>query len=160
MWSQGFICHSLQDIRSKAYANFSNKDRQLICCTTPLIDRFTSMYMYVHVFNIGSLCYQSIASSNGPVRRRHIFLVKHIRFPTKRHPRGRTFRWIHKPKDLLNPLGTNPCLPLWDQHRPWSRGSMSRKPFCNYFETQLVLQPAWVWLLESHLKTAFQILKK
>ena len=116
--------------------------------------------MYMSVFNIGSLYCQSIASSNGPVRRRHIFLVKHIRFPTIQHPRGRTFRWIHKPTAPLNPLGTSPCLPLWDQRIPWSRGSMSRKPFCNYFERRLVLQPAWVWLLESHLKTTFQILKK
>ena len=111
------------------------------------------------LFNIGSLYCQSIASSNGPLRRRHIFLEKHIRFPTIQHPRGRTSHWIHKPKGPLNPLGTSLCLLLWDQRKPWSRGSTSRKPFCNWFARQLVLQPAWVWLRESHLKTAFQILK-
>ena len=123
-----------------------------------LSDNTFYLLSYRHV-NICSLCYRSIASGNGPVRRRHIFLVKHIRFPTIQHPRGRTFRWIHKPKGLLNLLDTSPCLPLWDQHKPWSRGSTSRKLFCNWFERQLVLQPAWVCLPESHLKTAFQILK-
>ena len=134
--------------KKKTHTQWNYRATPFIYCLTGIL-----------VLNICSLCYQSIASGNGPVRRLHIFLVKHIRFPTTQRPRGRTSRLIHKPKGPLNPLGTSPCLPVWDQRIPWSRGSMSRKPSCSYFERRLVLQPAWVWLLESHLKTAFQILK-
>ena len=137
---------------------FSNEEKRSsrICRIVPFIYRLTGMY----VLNICLLCHQSIFSRHGPLRRRHIFLVKHIRFPTIQRPRGRTFRWIHRPTDLLNLPDTSPCLPLWVQRKPWSCGSMNHKPFYNWIGRQLVLQLALVALLESHLKTVFQILRK
>ena len=100
--------YNLDFLKSLVNKEKKNTHTQWNYRATPFIYCLTGIL----VLNICSLCYQSIASGNGPVRRLHIFLVKHIRFPTTQRPRGRTSRLIHKPKGPLNPLGTSPCLPV------------------------------------------------
>lgn len=114
---------------------------------------------FSHV-NMISLSRQSIPSSNGPLRKRHISLVRHIHFPRTRHPPGRTFRSAHRPWDLLNLLGRNLYHPGRVQRTPSSRGSMTHRPVYIWRRRQLELGPALGSQVTHHPRTTFQILEK
>lgn len=111
-------------------------------------------------YNMNSSSGQSTASSNGSSRRRHISLVKHIRFPRTRHPPGRTFRCLHRPWDLQNPLGRGLYRPRRAQRTPLSPGSMTHRPVNIWYLRQLELGPAWGHQVMNRLRPIFQILDK
>lgn len=122
--------------------------------------RSTGLLLCFSHVNMISLSRQSIPSSYGPLRRRHISLVRHIQFPRTRHPPVRTFLRAHRPWDLLNLLGRNLYHPGRVQRTPSIRGSMTHRPVYICGRRQLELGPALGNQVTHHPRTIFQILEK
>ena len=122
--------------------------------------RSTGLLLCFSHVNMISLSRQSIPSIYGPLRRRHISLVRHIQFPRTRHPPVRTFLRAHRPWDLLNLLGRNLYHPGRVQRTPSIRGSMTHRPVYIWRRRQLELGPALGNQVTHHPRTTFQILEK
>ena len=122
----------------KLYSNNQSKAKGAVKKSNNFI-HFLALLVILQQFfspNFGPWCQQSIVSSSGPSRRRHISLEPHNRIPKTLHPQGRTCRCLHTPWDLLSLPGRSPCLPLPVQRTPWSRGCKTRTLFYSCFPRQ------------------------